>query len=70
MAKVTRDRLMKRLAEEHPQYGWERNVGYPTKEHMAAIDAHGITVHHRRSFAPIRNFLEFGSTQRQLALSV
>lgn len=70
LAKVHRDRLMERLAAEHPHYGWERNVGYPTTEHMEAIDRHGITPYHRKSFAPVRNFLEFGRTQRQMSLAV
>jgi len=70
IAKVTRDRLMEKLAEEHPHYGWERNVGYPTVEHMSAIDRHGITDHHRRTFAPVRNFIEFGSVHRPLSQAV
>ena len=53
VAKVTRDRLMRRLAEEFPGYGWERNAGYGTAEHKAALERLGITPHHRRSFAPI-----------------
>ena len=53
VAKVTRDRLMANLAVEHPGYGWERNAGYGTEEHRAAIERLGITRHHRRSFAPI-----------------
>ncbi len=69
LAKVTRDRLMTKLAEQHPHYGWERNVGYPSREHLDAIDAHGITPHHRRSYAPVRNFLEHGSTKTQRALA-
>ncbi len=70
LAKVTRDRIMTELAAEHPHYGWERNVGYPTAEHLAAIDRFGITPHHRRSFAPVRNFIEFGKTQSQSAIAV
>lgn len=50
LAKVSRDRLMLRLAEAHPGYGWERNMGYGTAEHRAAIRSLGPTVHHRRSF--------------------
>ena len=53
VAKVTRDRLMAGLAEQHPGYGWEHNAGYATEEHLAAIERLGITLHHRRSFAPI-----------------
>ena len=50
LAKTYRDRYMRKLAEEYPQYGWERNMGYPTKEHIAAIIEHGYTPHHRKSF--------------------
>lgn len=57
VAKVTRDRIMRALARRHPGYGWERNAGYPTAEHVAAIHRHGVTPHHRRSFAPIRAVL-------------
>ena len=52
-AKVTRDRLMARLARRHPGFGWERNAGYGTAEHRAALVRLGPTRHHRRSFAPI-----------------
>jgi ribonuclease HII len=58
VAKVTRDRMMTELARAHPGYGWERNMGYGTGEHSAAIARLGVTVHHRRSFAPIRAALE------------
>lgn len=54
IAKVTRDREMAALAETHPHYGWERNAGYGTAEHKAAIAAHGLTPAHRRSFAGCR----------------
>ena len=50
IAKVTRDRLMRRLAARYPGYAWEQNVGYGTAAHMAALDRLGITPHHRRSF--------------------
>lgn len=61
IAKVTRDRLMTHLAADHPGYGWERNAGYGTPEHTAALDRLGITVHHRRGFAPIaRRLAESG----------
>ncbi len=64
VAKVHRDRIMKKLAEEHPYYGWESNAGYPSPQHLAGIDAHGITPHHRKSFAPVRNFIERGTTKK------
>ncbi len=53
LAKVTRDRIMLRLHAQFPVYGWDHNAGYGTKEHLLAIQAHGITPHHRRSFAPV-----------------
>lgn len=58
IAKVTRDRIMQDLGAEFPGYGWERNMGYGTKEHREGLVAHGITPHHRRSFAPIKALLE------------
>lgn len=58
IAKVTRDRMMCELAQRHPHYGWERNAGYGTKHHQDALAAHGVTPHHRRSYAPIRALLE------------
>jgi ribonuclease HII len=53
VAKVTRDRLMQALARRYPHYRWETNVGYGTAEHHAGLAAHGLTPHHRRSFAPV-----------------
>lgn len=53
IAKEYRDRLMRALAQDHPQYGWSTNVGYGTPEHLAALRSHGPTPHHRRSFAPV-----------------
>ena len=50
VAKVTRDRLMARLALRYPAYTWERNVGYTTRAHIRGLDSNGITPHHRRSF--------------------
>jgi len=54
IAKVTRDAVMTRLHEEFPYYGWANNAGYGTPEHLAGIKTYGITPHHRRSFAPVR----------------
>lgn len=56
-AKVTRDRLMADLALRHPGYGWERNAGYGTAEHQAALARLGVTPEHRRSYKPILNIL-------------
>lgn len=53
IAKEHRDRMMCGLAEAHPHYGWERNAGYGTPEHLEALRRHGPTPHHRRSFAPV-----------------
>ena len=50
LAKTHRDELMRRLDEEFPQYGWAKNKGYPTPDHRAAIAAHGVSPHHRRTF--------------------
>jgi len=57
VAKVTRDRIMAELAVAHPGYGWERNQGYGTAEHRAALIRLGVTSHHRRSFRQIHNIL-------------
>ena len=57
VAKVARDRIMARLARDWPGYGWERNAGYGTAAHRAALAALGPTPHHRRTFAPVRNLL-------------
>ena len=53
LAKEYRDRLMIQAAKRHPQFGWDRNKGYGSKEHMEALRAHGPTPLHRRSFAPV-----------------
>lgn len=57
IAKVTRDRLMCEFAAEYPGYGWERNAGYGTAQHKAALERLGVTPQHRRSFAPILKIL-------------
>jgi ribonuclease HII len=62
VAKVTRDRLMMRLALAHPGYGFERHMGYSVPEHQAALAKLGPTIHHRRSFSPIAaHYLEDGA---------
>jgi ribonuclease HII len=53
IAKVTRDRIMVKLAKRYRRYGWESNKGYGTPEHARAVQKHGVCTHHRRSFAPI-----------------
>ncbi len=57
VAKVCRDAIMVELAQQYPGYGWERNAGYVTAMHRAALEDLGPTPHHRRSFAPVRNIL-------------
>lgn len=57
VAKVTRDRIMVDLAQQHPGYGWDQNAGYPTKAHFAALLNLGVTAWHRRSFKPVHNIL-------------
>ena len=52
LAKTHRDAYLRQIAAEYPQYGWERNMGYPTKEHIEAIKRYGYTPYHRKSFHP------------------
>jgi len=68
LAKVERDAEMLRLHQRYPQYGFNQHKGYPTEEHFAALQAHGVCDIHRRSFAPVRLTLEaaLGSPQRPL----
>lgn len=58
IAKVIRDRLMHRLARRYPGYGWDTNVGYGTRAHRSAIDALGLTPHHRLTFTGLQFELE------------
>ena len=58
IAKVTRDRLMARLHDDHPGYNWRCNKGYGTPDHYSGLKIHGVTLHHRRSFAPVRALLQ------------
>lgn len=60
VAKTCRDRIMWDLAQHHPGYGWETNMGYPSKGHIAALQNLGVTPHHRRSFRPVHNILYQG----------
>lgn len=50
LAKTWRDEYMRKLAKEYPMYGWDRNMGYPTREHIEAVMKYGLTPYHRRSF--------------------
>jgi ribonuclease HII len=60
VAKVSRDRIMVDLAQQHPGYGWETNAAYPTAAHLDALRNLGATPHHRRSFRPVHNILYQG----------
>ncbi len=54
VAKETRDKIMSDLAEQFPQYEWNKNAGYPTKSHLQAIEKYGINQHYRKSFGPVK----------------
>jgi ribonuclease HII len=68
VAKVTRDRLMHALAPRYPGYGWETNVGYPTRHHRAAILSLGPTRHHRRRFINLQGSLDLESNETEQAV--
>ncbi|WP_417817171.1 ribonuclease HII [Tritonibacter scottomollicae] len=57
LAKEARDRVMVDLAQQFPGYGWEKNAGYPSKQHRDALVKLGVTPHHRRSFKPVHKIL-------------
>ena len=57
IAKVTRDRIMHDLSQQFPQYGWDKNAGYPTKQHLAAIEKYGVNEHYRKSYGPVKKVL-------------
>ncbi len=54
LAKETRDRIMRELGAKYPQYGWDKNAGYPTASHLQAIEKYGINECYRKSFGPIK----------------
>jgi ribonuclease HII len=68
VAKVMRDQIMRELGRRYAGYGWESNVGYATREHCEALMALGATIHHRRSFAPVRVALAGGTIEPELPL--
>ncbi|MDB4912549.1 MAG: Ribonuclease [Gemmatimonadetes bacterium] len=70
IAKVTRDRLMRALAVRHPHYRWENNKGYGTADHLLGLASHGMTPHHRRSFAPVSQLsFEFTLVQQDATIA-
>jgi ribonuclease HII len=70
VAKVTRDRIMVRLAKRHRRYGWESNKGYGTAEHARAVQEHGVCCHHRLSFAPIERAMRILANREAAVLQV
>lgn len=58
IAKVTRDNIMRELSKQFPQYDWDKNAGYPTQQHLQAIDKYGINEHYRKSYRPIKERIE------------
>ncbi len=67
LAKVQRDRTMEALAEDFPGYGWARNKGYGTQEHRVGLAANGVTPHHRRTYAPVREILDAAASPAEPA---
>jgi ribonuclease HII len=61
VAKEFRDDIMKKLADEYPAYGWDTNVGYPTRKHLEGLKIHGVTPHHRRFFKPVSELIAITS---------
>lgn len=68
LAKVARDREMAELHQQYPHYDLAANKGYPTPQHLAALTAHGPTPQHRRTFAPVKRWLERAMIQGTLEL--
>ena len=66
IAKVWRDRELEKLAEKYPYYGFEHNAGYGTKDHIEGIKKYGLIAEHRKSYKPIKEFLEAGNTDEAI----
>ena len=62
IAKVSRDRLISKMSKKFVKYGWNKNSGYGTKQHLKAIKKFGVTKHHRKKFTPIHNILSLKNT--------
>ncbi|OYY95967.1 MAG: ribonuclease HII [Hydrogenophilales bacterium 28-61-23] len=65
LAKTERDQEMRRLADTYPMYGFERHAGYPTAAHLAALEAHGASPIHRKSFGPVKRILNKTDADRR-----
>lgn len=59
IAKETRDKIMQDLSVRFPEYGWNKNAGYPTAEHLTAIEKYGITKYHRKTFGPVKERIKY-----------
>ena len=70
IAKVTRDRIMVKLAKRYRRYGWESNKGYGTPEHAQAVKKYGVCTHHRRSFAPVERALRILENREEMVAAV
>ena len=58
IAKEHRDKIMRALSMEFPQYGWDKNAGYPTAAHLQAIEKYGINQHYRKSYEPVKKIIK------------
>ena len=65
IAKVSRDRLISKMSKKFVKYGWNKNSGYGTKQHLKAIKKFGVTKHHRKTFVPIHNILSLKKISSQ-----
>ena len=63
IAKVTRDRMLIELDKKYPMYDFKNNKGYPTKQHLDAIDKYGIIEEHRKSYSPVDNYIKYKKTR-------
>lgn len=60
IAKVTRDRILYKIDEKHPEYGFKNHKGYPTKKHLEAINKYGLIKGYRKTYGPVKNYIETG----------
>lgn len=65
IAKVTRDRILYEADKKHPEYGFKNHKGYPTKKHLEAINKYGLIDGYRKTYGPIKNYLEAGKCERK-----
>ncbi len=62
IAKQTRDKIMQELSTQYPMYAWDKNAGYPTPEHLRAIEKYGINEHYRKSYKPVKERMDKNET--------